>query len=226
MKEVKEKVLLMMLTLLLVSILTFNIESVKAPGIPPDLTVFDPEIDGLSVSINGVVFPGTPSTSITRIHWDWGDGNEEDHWFPASHTYSSYGDYTITVTAHQSDGLTSTETKHISLIVSLEYVDIDPDTLNLKSKGKWITAYIELPEGYDVNGIDVSTVRLDDTIPAELRPTEIGDYDNDGIPDLMVKFSRQDLIEILSVGQATLTITGEVNGTSFEGSDTIRAIGK
>lgn len=25
----------------------------------------------------------------------------------------------------------------------------DPDTLNLESKGKWITCYIELPEGYD-----------------------------------------------------------------------------
>jgi len=28
-------------------------------------------------------------------------------------------------------------------------VDLDPDTLNLESKGKWITCYIELPEGYD-----------------------------------------------------------------------------
>ena len=25
----------------------------------------------------------------------------------------------------------------------------DPDTLNLESKGKWFTCYIELPEGYD-----------------------------------------------------------------------------
>lgn len=217
-----------MLTLLLISMLTlaFNIQIVKAPGISPDLTVFNPEIDGLSVSINGVVLPGTPGTSITRIHWDWGDGNEEDHWFPASHTYSSYGDYIITVTAYQSDGLTSTETKNIALIVHLEYLDIDPDTLNLKSKGKWITAYVGLPEGYDVNDIDVSTIRLDGTIPAKLRPTEIGDYDDDGSPDLMVKFNRRDLIAILSGGEATLTITGEVNGIPFEGSDTIRVLGK
>ena len=61
-------------------------------------------------------------------------------------------------------------------------------------------------------------------VPAELRPIEIGDYDEDGVPDLKVKFNRQDLIAILIVGEATLTVTGEVNGVSFEGSDTIRVI--
>ena len=103
-------------------------------------------------------------------------------------------------------------------------IDINPYTLNLKSKGKWITAYIELPEGYNVSDIDVSTIMLNDAVPAELHPTEVGDYDTDGIPDLMVKFDREDLVAILSVGETTLTITGEVNGTQFEGSDTIKVI--
>lgn len=105
-------------------------------------------------------------------------------------------------------------------------IDIDPNTSNLKSKGKWITAYIELPEDHDVRDIDISTVELNGEIPAELHPTEIGDYDADGIPDLMVKFDRQDLIAILSVGEATLTITGKVNDTPFEGIDTISVIGE
>lgn len=107
-------------------------------------------------------------------------------------------------------------------------VDVDPDTLNLKSKGKWVTCYIELPEDYDVSDIDTSTVKLNyedfDEISAELHPTEVGDHDTDGIPDLMVKFDRQDLIAILSVGKAILTITGEVNDVSFEGTDTIIVI--
>lgn len=42
-------------------------------------------------------------------------------------------------------------------------IDIDPNTLNWISKGRWITCYIELPEGYDVGDIDVSTITLDDT---------------------------------------------------------------
>jgi hypothetical protein len=109
-------------------------------------------------------------------------------------------------------------------------IDIHPHTLNLKSKGKWITCYIELPDGYDVGDIDFSTVMLNDTIPVSLLdvpapdpvPTEIGDYDGDGIPDLLVKFDRAEVMALLSVGEATLTITGEVAGTPFEGSDTVR----
>lgn len=101
---------------------------------------------------------------------------------------------------------------------------IDPATLNLKSKGKWITSYIELPENYTVSDIDILTVKLNGEIQAELHPTEVGDHDDDGIPDLMVKFDRQDVIALLSAGEATLTVTGEVNEISFEGSDTIKVI--
>lgn len=101
-------------------------------------------------------------------------------------------------------------------------VDIKPDTLNLKSKSKRITAYIELPEGYNVDDVDIYTVTLNNTGQAELHPAKIGDYDNDGVLDLMVKFDRVLVVDLLSVGEATLTITGEVAGTPFQGSDTIR----
>ncbi len=104
--------------------------------------------------------------------------------------------------------------------------DVIPNTLNLKSKGKWITCYIKLPEDYNVSDIDISTVKLNGEISAELHPAEIGDYDVDGITDLMVKFNRQDLTAILSRDEATLTITGKLNDTLFEGTDTIRVIDK
>ncbi len=107
-------------------------------------------------------------------------------------------------------------------------VDIAPDTLNLKSKGKWITAYIELPEDYDVNDIDISSILLNDTIPVDpSAPTSIGDYDSDGIPDLMVKLDRAAVISYINIQlwHVTLTITGELtDGTPFEGSDVIRVI--
>jgi PKD repeat protein len=85
------------------------------PPIPPSLTLYSPSISDRTVTINGVATPGTAGTTITRIHWNWGDGYSEDHWFPASHTYSSYGDYTVTVTAYQSDGLHTTKTKSVHL---------------------------------------------------------------------------------------------------------------
>ncbi|RCV65879.1 component of the Tol biopolymer transport system [Methanophagales archaeon] len=105
-------------------------------------------------------------------------------------------------------------------------IDIDQDTLNLKSTGKWITCYIELPEGYDVADIDISTILLEDTISAEANPTEIGDYDDDGIADLMVKFDRSAVQEILEVGEEVqIEVTGELtDGTLFEGTDTIWVI--
>ena len=111
-------------------------------------------------------------------------------------------------------------------------IDIDPNTLNLKSEGNWITAYIELPGGYYVNHMNVSTMLLNGTIPVDLNaPATVGDYDGDGVPDLMVKFNRADVIyyiyyiQGISYGNVTLTVTGKFfNGTSFIGSDVIRVI--
>jgi parallel beta-helix repeat protein len=120
------------------------------------------------------------------------------------------------------------------------FIDIDhPDSLNLKSNGEWLTAYIELPEGYDVSDINVSTINLSDSIPVDpTASATIGDCDGDGISDLMVKFNRTAVIVYLGKEDVTedetvtdyyeeLTITGELtDGTPFEGSDTIRVIDK
>ena len=118
----------------------------------------------------------------------------------------------------------STETGIIQIIPVA--IDFDPDTLNLKSKGRWITTYLELPEDYDVINIDVSTMMLNNQVQAEDKQTEIGDYDNDGIADLMVKFDRSNVEEILNVGnEVEITITGNLtDGSSFEGIDIIKVI--
>lgn len=112
-----------------------------------------------------------------------------------------------------------------SLVVAAT-IDVDPATLNLKSAGKWITCYIELAEDYDVSDIVLGTVQLNGLVPAEPQPTQIGDCDGDGVADLMVKFSRAAVQEILAVGDAVpITVTGELTGGErFEGSDTIRVI--
>jgi len=52
-----------------------------------------------------------------------------------------------------------------------------------------------------------------------------GDYDNDGIPDTMVKFKRADVINLLPNGDnVQVLVTGTVATTIFEGVDTIRVI--
>ena len=54
----------------------------------------------------------------------------------------------------------------------------------------------------------------------------LGDYDSEGIPDLMVKFDRQAVIAMLQVGDAVnVTVTGKLyDGMPFEDSDVIRVI--
>jgi parallel beta-helix repeat protein len=118
-------------------------------------------------------------------------------------------------------------------------IDIDPDTLNLRSRGKWITCYIELPEGYNVSDIDVTSVMLNDTVPVYPKTHTIGDYDEDGIPDLMVKSDRAEVIDYIMANvnmtklleekfkTVTLTITGKLDdGTPFQGNTKIRIIAR
>jgi len=117
-------------------------------------------------------------------------------------------------------------------ILLMATVDIDPNILDLKSNYEWMTCYIELPESYDVSDIEVSSILLNNTIPVDVEaPTEIGDYDTDGILDLMVKFNRTELtahiyhVSGITYGNVTLMITGQLtDGTTFEGSDTIKVI--
>jgi len=104
-------------------------------------------------------------------------------------------------------------------------IDIDPDTLNLESKGKWITCYIELPEEYGVTDIDPTSITLNGAIYSDR--THIGDHDADDIPDLMVKFDRRSVAAILEPGEeVSIKIDGEVGGIPFSGTDTIRVIDK
>ena len=128
-----------------------------------------------------------------------------------------------------------TDSVQIDIII-LATVNIDPDTLNLGSKGKWITCYIELPAPYDVRNIDGASVTLNGVAAylgkegwakAEANGSNIVDSDADGILERMVKFSRSQVQAILQPGQVLLTVSGELNdGSLLEGTDTIRVIAK
>jgi hypothetical protein len=97
-------------------------------------------------------------------------------------------------------------------------VIINPKTLNKENKGKWVTCYIELPKGNDVNDIDITTVELE--YDSQKLSAERGGVQGNL---LMVKFSRQVLISILKdvTGYVELKVTGNVDNKSFEGTDTI-----
>ncbi len=104
-------------------------------------------------------------------------------------------------------------------------VDFDPDTLNLKSKGKFVTVYIELPEDIDASEIDLFSLELNEFIPPLRMPIEIGDYDSDGTNDLMIKFDLLELIVLLEPGEQIIDLTGRLlDGRPIAGFDIIRVI--
>jgi nitrous oxidase accessory protein NosD len=107
-------------------------------------------------------------------------------------------------------------------------VDMDPDWLILDTKKDWITVYVELPASLPVEDIEVSKMRLNDTVSPVKKQFFIGDHDDDGIPDIMVKFSRQKVSQILQSNEdVELTVSGMLkNGLRFEGSYSLKVIGK
>jgi len=118
----------------------------------------------------------------------------------------------------------------------LSLIDINPDTVNMKSHGMWITAFITLPDGFDVGTIDTSSIAITSLIGETCDPEytqeadlsftpQVGDRDEDGILDLTVKFDRQVLLANLCLDDVSITIEGELTtGELFSGSDSIRII--
>jgi len=104
---------------------------------------------------------------------------------------------------------------------------VEPNTLNLDSNGKWMSARVELPAEYDPSEVVIETVRFNGVVPAELRPfSSSDDFNGNGVPDLLFKFDRSQIEGILAEGEMVpVMITGEIRDTTwFVAADTIRVI--
>jgi hypothetical protein len=101
----------------------------------------------------------------------------------------------------------------------LAEADFDPNTLNLNSRGRWITAFIWLPEPYNVDDIDPNSVVFEN----QVKPDRFWLTEDE--QTAIAKFDREQVQAILVVGDVELTITGRLaDGTSFEASDVIKVI--
>jgi hypothetical protein len=102
-------------------------------------------------------------------------------------------------------------------------VDIKPETLNLNTHGKWITAYIELPDGYNASDINTASILLENMFGVARSSMEGR--------ALMVKFETDRVTEylwdrLLHMGgyraHVDLTVQGQLrDSTPFGGKDTI-----
>lgn len=107
-------------------------------------------------------------------------------------------------------------------------IEIEPKTLNLQSKGKWLTCHIWLPEDYNVADIEPNSVRLENE-PNDIYAEWIWFEEQEELA--MAKFDRSEVQEMLvereELGDVELTVSGElVDGSIFEGTDTIRVVDK
>jgi len=178
--------------------------------------------------------------TITFRFWNFGDGGWSTVRNP-THQYSTAGTYTVWLAVDDEDGAMDNCSKIITVRVPAKWefietwgataivpykaiIDIKPETLQTGSNGRWITCYIEIPEE-DVSRIDVSSVLLEGIISVDsAAPTEIGDCDNDNVLDLMVKFGRASVENVVTPGVVTLTVTGKVGEFPFVGTDSVRVI--
>jgi parallel beta-helix repeat protein len=100
-------------------------------------------------------------------------------------------------------------------------VRIIPRTINLASKGNWITCYIWLPEEYDVSDIDPNSILFECEI--EVESLQVDEEEQIAV----ARFNRENVQTILNVGEQELTISVHLmDGTAFEGRDVIKVIDK
>ena len=110
-------------------------------------------------------------------------------------------------------------------------LQIEPEVINPRAGGGWVTGYLEPPAPYAASQIDQATVRLStgrgSIAPDPAAPAKLGDHDQDGVPDLALKFQRSEVIGILEGNPTTLIATGEFlspTGVCFRGSDDVRVV--
>lgn len=151
------------------------------------------------------------STVDARLNW-WGDASGPEHATNPDGTGDAVSDNVLF------DPWLSAPFDEPTAVEAT--VSIHPETVNLRAQGRWMTAYIALPEGYDVDDIDIGTVQF--VYGEEAVSADWGEV-QDGV--LMVKFDGPAVAEMLALGDAVeVFIGGKVNGVRFEGRDRIRVI--
>uniref|UniRef100_A0A832IBH5 Matrixin family metalloprotease n=1 Tax=Eiseniibacteriota bacterium TaxID=2212470 RepID=A0A832IBH5_UNCEI len=102
--------------------------------------------------------------------------------------------------------------------------DFNPNTLNVRSMGRWVTGYIEPPAPFAPEDVDVASLRLNGTVAVDpAAPVTVADHDADGVPDLAVKFPRLAVQLALPTGDRVETrLTGTIGTRNLVGVDSIR----
>jgi len=172
------------------------------------------------------------SSGTTSIAAGRGDGT-----FGTPQAYDTPGTRDLVLTDLNSDGaldlvMANTFNFTVSVLMNRGHraaalpvrLTLDPGTINPRSNGPWVTAYIE-PVGFNASDIVASSLRLATTLTADPKFAKIVDHDGDGLPELAVHFSRQAFAALVGVGATSVELTGTlVTGETLSGSAQIRVL--
>jgi galactose oxidase-like protein/fibronectin type III domain protein len=104
---------------------------------------------------------------------------------------------------------------------------LTPSSLGSLSQGRWVSAVLEPSSGFTADQVVVESLRLNEVLAPERAV--LGDGNENGVRDLALKFSREQLVALLPQGeQAEVRVTGWLLGCrdtlSCVVRDTIRLI--
>ncbi len=139
------------------------------------------------------------------------------------------GEYDGEITINSNDPYNPTITVPVHMlinVVDLAYLNVDPNVLSLQTNGNYVMGYMEPPMGYDAADIVVETVLFEYEVPAITKYHEIGDENSNGVDDLMTKFLRSEVDQVVAGGDSVpVTVVGEIRDVAwFTGTDVIRVV--
>jgi hypothetical protein len=197
-------------------------------AVGPTVTIVDPTAATYSLGDIPLEMQVSDIFGIKSVKYNLED--EDSDWvYPSNKVYTGptvmsgldQGEYTLYAWAKNNLGIT-TEASVTFILARLDVeICIHPETLNLRSRGNWITVKIYLPSDVDPEELDLTKVKL--WINGESISPEWGTAGDDYV---MLKYSRSMVQgKMLSGDEVEIKVTGELpGGGSFEGIDTIRVI--
>jgi hypothetical protein len=201
-----------------ITISTINVAPVADAGSDQSVNVGD------SVTLNG---GGSSDADGDTITYSWSFTTKPSGSTAAlsgatsanpTFTADKVGTYVVSLMVNDGTVNSSPDTVTITanaVTINVE-VSIKPETINLKSKGKF-KAFIELPEPYSADEVVLATVVCEGAQAIDGRVDDEGRY--------IATFNTKDLHITVSSKkeEVTLTVSGELeDATKFQGSDTVK----
>ena len=186
---------------------------------------------------------------IVSYEWDFGDDSavlEKDpadksiaEVATAEYVYYDPGTYTVILTVVDDQGATGVAEVTITVTAHDASMRILPGTLNLKSRGRWVHAWVKLPEGFDATTVNVDSM----SIKTENGSASLGSNDITVITRkwmarhgrFYLRMNRQTVINAVETAggpsnQTEFELIGSADYdghlAAFEAEDTIRTIKK